>query len=187
MTLGIIQERPGLGSLLGAGLGQGLQRGITSGADYMMKLGLQKAKQNDPFKLARNAYLNRQSIVTGYNQEIDTLRKLLDSTIPYSKDERLGMQERLKNLYSQKEEHLNMYDSAFGSGLGYSKSPESQKKPQEKSEVNEPKSSKKIKTKPSKIKFNPENPEHKSKATQLYKTYKDKDKVKEILSREFEF
>lgn len=37
-----------------------------------------------------------------------------------------------------------------------------------------------------KVKFNPSNPEHKAKATQLYKTYKDKEKVREILRKEFE-
>ena len=34
--------------------------------------------------------------------------------------------------------------------------------------------------------FNPANPEHQAKAKQLYKTYKDKEKVREALKREFE-
>lgn len=34
--------------------------------------------------------------------------------------------------------------------------------------------------------FNPSNPEHQAKAKQLYKTYKDKEKVREALRREFE-
>ena len=39
----------------------------------------------------------------------------------------------------------------------------------------------------SRMKFNPSHPEHKAKATQLYKTYKDKEKVRQALSREFDF
>lgn len=42
------------------------------------------------------------------------------------------------------------------------------------------------KKKAAKTKFNPQNPEHKAKAEQLYKTYKNKDKVRDILKREFE-
>lgn len=38
-----------------------------------------------------------------------------------------------------------------------------------------------------KMKFSASNPEHKQKAAQLFKTYKDKEKVREVLSREFEF
>lgn len=38
-----------------------------------------------------------------------------------------------------------------------------------------------------KQKFSPENREHRRKADQLYKKYKDKEKVREALSREFEF
>ena len=34
--------------------------------------------------------------------------------------------------------------------------------------------------------FNASNPEHRAKAQQLHKTYKNKDKVREILRREFE-
>jgi len=41
--------------------------------------------------------------------------------------------------------------------------------------------------KAAKTKFNPQHPEHKAKATQLYKTYKDKAKVRKELEREFEF
>jgi hypothetical protein len=37
-----------------------------------------------------------------------------------------------------------------------------------------------------KVKFNPNNKEHKAKAEQLYKKFKDKEKVREILSKEFE-
>lgn len=40
--------------------------------------------------------------------------------------------------------------------------------------------------KPGKMKFNPNNPEHKAKAEQLHKTFKDKEKVREMLKREFE-
>lgn len=38
-----------------------------------------------------------------------------------------------------------------------------------------------------KIKFNPQHPEHKAKATQLHKRLKDKEKVRKELEREFEF
>jgi hypothetical protein len=38
-----------------------------------------------------------------------------------------------------------------------------------------------------KARFNSKNPEHQAKARQLYKTHKDKNKVREILEREFEF
>lgn len=38
-----------------------------------------------------------------------------------------------------------------------------------------------------KVKFSSDNPEHRKKAEQLYKTYKDKKKVQDLLSREFEF
>lgn len=44
-----------------------------------------------------------------------------------------------------------------------------------------------IKPSKSKQKFSSSNPEHKKKAEQLYKTYKDKEKVREILSKEFDF
>lgn len=36
------------------------------------------------------------------------------------------------------------------------------------------------------IQFNPQNPEHRSRAEQLYKQYKDKEKVRQLLSSEFE-
>lgn len=38
-----------------------------------------------------------------------------------------------------------------------------------------------------KMKFSATNPEHRKKAEQLHKTYKDKEKVREALSKEFEF
>ncbi len=38
-----------------------------------------------------------------------------------------------------------------------------------------------------KMKFSADNPEHRKKAQQLHKTFKDKEKVREALSREFEF
>ena len=37
------------------------------------------------------------------------------------------------------------------------------------------------------MRFDSNNPEHKKKAQQLFNTYKDKEKVREILSREYEF
>jgi hypothetical protein len=37
-----------------------------------------------------------------------------------------------------------------------------------------------------KIMFDPKSPEHRTRAEQLYKQYKDKEKVRQILSREFE-
>ena len=42
-------------------------------------------------------------------------------------------------------------------------------------------------TKSAKERFNPENPEHRSKAERLHKTLKDKEKVRKQLEREFEF
>ena len=37
-----------------------------------------------------------------------------------------------------------------------------------------------------KILFNPKNPEHRAKASQLYEKLKDKEKVRQALSKEFE-
>ena len=38
-----------------------------------------------------------------------------------------------------------------------------------------------------KVRFNPKHPEHKAKAEQLYKKFKDKEKVRKELAREFDF
>lgn len=44
MALPMIEERPGLGALIGTGLGQGLQQGIQSGSNFAMQLGLDREK-----------------------------------------------------------------------------------------------------------------------------------------------
>lgn len=59
MPLPMIQEKPGLAALVGAGLGQGLQQGVTTGAEYGLKLGLEKSKQRE-----------QQNVLTKFSDEL---------------------------------------------------------------------------------------------------------------------
>lgn len=125
-----------------------------------------------PFKLAK---LNPFSETAGKRSQIDTLRLSLEGLFreltlkgqfPKAIYERI-----LKELPSSNdtpEQYLNRIkaiEKILGSHFG--------------GEEGSP-------SKEGKVQFNPENKEHRAKAQQLYKTHKDKEKVRELLSREFE-
>lgn len=60
MPLATVDEKPGLGALIGAGLGQGVSEGYASGNEYSKKLGLEKAKHEQIFNMMNKFRQMRQ-------------------------------------------------------------------------------------------------------------------------------
>lgn len=182
-----IQRSPSFGEQLGQGLGQGLSKGV----DFAQQMKLQEMKQKKEQESAN--FLE-------WENTFSQLRDLIPSTgkfpaFPWS--DKAANREKFDVLAFQLERYARaahtkgalstkIYQSLL-SKLPNANATEEQNRgrieawedallrkgaPEEKSR--------------GKGKFNPNNPEHKAKASQLFKTFGDKEKVREKLRTEFE-
>lgn len=212
----ILPEVPSFGTQFARGLGAGLSQGLGKSADFAMKMNLQQAKQkeketnalaeamqtasssidtlenliNKPgigllsqLNPSAEARRNRglfQSTTSGIIPIFKSLfprgmtqtefKYITDTYIPQSHDTEAtirGKIEGLKNILNKK---MKNPDLSFKEVTG----------------IKEKKEPETLENKTKKEKFNASNPEHKAKANQLFKTHKNKEKVREILKREFE-
>lgn len=200
---GVLPEIQSLGTQLGRGLGGGFSSGLSSS----MNLHSEMAK-----KLAGEKVNKQQeklnAIETGLGT-IEQMRGLLSSAGPSNWVHGLFGGETTKNRaeleslgrsliplvsagvpirnqrefteYAKTITNPNARQAELEGALNGIESLLSRSVEQGSERTSKPKSMKKS------SKFDVNNPEHKKKAEQLYSTYKDKEKVREILSREFEF
>ena len=206
----ILPKVPGFGERLGTALSQGLQSGVTKGIDFSQKLALQQAKQKEDKNIEKARTLQSlkstseqlknmaESNVSGIGifgqwdptpeaqQNRGTFQTLSSDLLSFYKTlfPRGITQEEFKRLEkdylpkvgdstSKMIGKLNGFNDlierkleGFQGGHGEKSSAESKSK--------------------GKQKFNASNPKHKAKANQLFKTFKDKEKVREKLKTEFE-
>jgi hypothetical protein len=118
----------------------------------------------DPFKRDQQERLRMDSVLRRYNSRI---KELQDSIKNARYNERAPLQQQLKDLQDERDDPLD-----FKALNGYEN--ESEEAEEDTSEDEEPK-----------VKFNPSNKQHRSKAEALFRKLKDKEKVRKALSREF--
>lgn len=132
----------------------------------------------DPFKVQQQLRLQMDSVLNRYSKrlkEIDDQIKGLKFPNSKDKPELLDLKKQRNSLSNERDKLL---DFKALNGLGDDEE-ESFEDEEDEDEFEPQKTGKKVK-------FNPNNKEHKAKAEQLYKKFKDKEKVREILSKEFE-
>jgi len=204
----ILPKVPGFGERLGAaiggGLGGGFQEGMSRSQEFAEKMKLQQAKQKEDKNIEKTQTLQSMK------GTIDELKAMAEGDVPgigrlgqwAQSSEALYNRGRLQTLGS---DLLSFYKTLFPRGItqqefirlekdyipkpgdatskmlgkldGFQNLIERKLKDLGSEEVEENKG---------KARFDSSNPEHKAKATQLHKTYKNKEKVREILKREFE-
>lgn len=207
---GVLPEVPSMGQLLSRNLGQGISQGLSGGIDFAKQMALQKergaglanqTKQLEKVKMIENGLgtigrMRELISEAGPSNAIQSFLGLGETREKRAELEALGRsliplvaagvpirnqrefdeyRKVITNPNSRQadlEGALNGIENILSRSVG------------ELDEGSEEKSSSSQKQK--KTKFSAENPEHKKKAEQLYKTYKDKEKVREILLREFE-
>jgi len=200
----ILQKVPGfgerLGTSIGGGLGQGFQQGVSRSQEFAERMKLEELKQN-----RKNKLLEKEKFETGLNT-ISEMREILkrknvgrgsgllgffpgETQKDRAEIEQLGKSliplvaagVPIRNQKEFEEYRKTITDpsspisSMEGALNGLERIFESKISQDEKSE------------KRGKIKFNVSNPQHKAKRDQLMKRFKgDRERVAEILSREFE-
>lgn len=127
----------------------------------------------DPFKMDQQRRLQNDQYIKLYGQKIKEIDNELKTAKTYSKvkgepSEADILKQQKKALQAERDQILN-YQIMNG----------------ELSEEEIPEEEEDIEEEEEKPKFDPSNKQHKAKAEQLYKTLKDKEKVREALSKEF--
>jgi hypothetical protein len=132
----------------------------------------------DPFKAQQQLRLQMDSVLNRYSKrlkEIDDQIKGLKFPNSKDKPELLDLKKQRNSLSNERDKLL---DFKALNGLGDDEE-ESFADEEDEDEFEPQKTGKKVK-------FDPNNKEHKAKAQQLYKKFKDKEKVRQMLSKEFE-
>lgn len=117
----------------------------------------------DPFKMEQQRRLQMDSVLKRYNSRIKELQQSIKDA---RYNERAPLQQQLKDLQDERDDLL---DFKALNGIEDEEDVEMEDKEDE----------------GPKVKFDPNNKEHKAKADQLYKKYKDKEIVRKKLSKEF--
>lgn len=195
----ILPKVPGfgerIGAALGGSLGQGFQQGMSRSQEFAEKMKLQesKKKQEDTQKFSTGletieqmrSILSRGNVGRGSSLmgffpgatqrdrgELEQLGKslipLVAAGVPIRNQKEF---EEYKKIITDPSSPIDRFEGALS---GLQRIFEGKLSPDKKA------------SNKGKIKFNPANPEHKAKAEQLHKTYRDKEKVREVLKREFE-
>jgi len=210
MLLPQVPRKPSFAEIIGSSLGQGIQSGSNQATDFAQKMALQK-EQGQSFSNLQKQLEKQQKFKTGL-ETIQAMREIAakknigrgsgilgffpgETAKDRAEYEQLGkslipivaagvpirnqkeFEEYKKTItnpsasLSEIEGALNGLETLFYNQLEESEEEEKLLK----------------KSKNAKVKFNPQNKEHRAKRDQLLKTYKgDREKVAEILSREFE-
>jgi len=116
----------------------------------------------DPFKMQQQNRLQMDSVLRRYNSRIKELRDEIKNS---RFSDREPLKKQLGDLKSERDELLD-----FRALQGIQEEEEEIAEEEEEA---------------SKVKFNPNNKEHQAKAKQLYNKFKDKERVRQELSKEF--
>lgn len=210
----VIQKAPGfaerLGSAIGGGLGQGFQQGMSRSQEFANQMKLQEAKQK------KDTAIQKFQTLQSLNDTVGELKRMAEEDVEgigrfgsWSQSEKALQNRGLFNTLSS--ELFSYYKTLFPRGItqeefkriqkdyipkdndstnamigkleGFQKLIE--KKLQEQNFQGE-EESESLGRKQKKQVFDSSNPEHKKKAEQLFKTFGDKEKVREKLRKEFE-
>ena len=188
----ILPEAPSFGTQFARNIGAGFSHGIEKGTDFAQQMGLTQAKkkQEDLSKfttgldtvrkmkdLVSKGNLGRGSGFMGFfggevAKDRQAFAQLGTSLIPIVA---AGVPIRNQREFDQYKKIITDPSATTGEMMGALDALEGLFE----NKVSGKKSSKKSK-------FDASNPEHKAKAEQLFKSYGDKEKVREILQREYE-
>lgn len=202
----MLQREPSIGQKLGAGLGEGLSQS----ANFAQQLALEKQKAKSLAQQTK--HLEKiKTMETGLGT-IDRMRQLLPFAGGWTSDPSIKIQSLLPGEVQKNRAELESLGRSLIPLVAAGVPVRNQREFAEYSKIiTDPNSSasqiegalnaiqsilERSSESPSeeneemrrkKSKFSSSNPEHRKKAEQLYNTYKDKEKVREMLSREFEF
>lgn len=206
----ILPEVPSFGTQIARGLGAGISSGIGGGLEFIKEMALEKQKQAS--KQKEDKAIEKERAAQGLRGTVDKIRSLvgkagtgLTGNLNYSEEARYnrGM---IRTLSS---DLLSFYKSLFPRGITQEEFKRLERdyipgKFDTDSEmlgkldafedlINRRLSEGEAEGQPSKktgkankVLFNPKNPEHKAKAEQLHKKFKDRERVRQELKREFE-
>jgi len=203
-------ERPSFSTQLARGLGAGISSGLGQTAQFAQQMALQKQKTSNLAKETKQ--LEKIKMMETGLGTIGRMRELIPSAGGWTS----GPLNKISSLFPGETQKNRAELESLGRSLiplvaagvpvrnqrefaEYSKiiTDPSSSGPQLEGALNaiqdilersigEDPEEKKI-SKKEKVRFSADNPEHRKKAEQLHRTYNDKEKVREILSREFEF
>lgn len=190
----LLEGMPSFGQSMGKALGGGLAQGMSSGNDFIQQMMLQQAKQKQEDAGLKLRGLESIDQMKEILERGKTGKNFLNYLTPSGRADRQAMDTAALNL-----ERLAVEMQGKGTlskprfEYMLQRLPSSDKSDDaNKAALNEwerilgGQEANKSKKSKGKIKFDSSNPEHKSKASQLYKTYGDKEKVREKLKLEFE-
>ena len=208
----IIPKVPGFGEKLGAaiggGLGGGVQQGMNQAQKFSHEMQLQKAKQKE------DKNIEKAHTLQSMQGTIAQLKSMAENDVSGigifgQWDPTPEAQQNRGKFQTLSSELLSFYKTLFPRGITQQEFIRLERdyipKPGEATnkmvgklngfvdlierklkEYGSEENGKEASDKKGKMKFNSSHPEHKAKAEQLFKKYGDKEKVREILKREYE-
>lgn len=210
--LGVLPEAPSFGTQLARGLGGGISAGLGNALQFSQKMALEKQKMSN--LAGQTKQLEKIKLMETGLGTIERMKELLSSAGGWTSNLSGKLQSLIPNSEAQRdraeleslgrsliplvaagvpirnqkefEEYRKIITDPNSSQAQFQGALNGIQNILERSIGEEPEREEKSSSK-KKQKFSSSNPEHKKKAQQLYKTYNDKEKVREMLSREFEF